>query len=550
MFFVLGVMFLWRINGDESAGKTKGYILEQDPYLVEVQKQNRHSKNLHRRRHRTNPNRCEVFLAERFATMASSTIHQDYNNNNNMNKDYDDRLCRKTRKSLCSLDDEADRMQMRQAAKSAVAQAFSASFTLAAATANSSNNNNKSLMTVPPSMVASANDNDNDDLFTMTTSSQQNHNNNNNNNNSDGSIIERAVRRGSQRGSGEFSDVLYQDAEIDDDDVDAYRRDDGTEFDLTTVTDDLRTNPSAATAASTDNKKSKRKFLPLKWFQRKRLKMRPHSAARRRHVVLLPRRPRAIKHQRPDSILLHARDVGKYEAWMCGVCGKAFSSLEAAERHEEYHIREVVADLGWAGEKEEEKDDDGIVTPSVASMATYERDNRFLPHATNNNKVMVVGNNNNNKTFRKKENPAGISKVTFVETSDSNKAHRPARHLDSFTDLPEDALIPSPLLFGNKKPRPPPPRKSNWNKFQNDYDDKLSFDDDDNLLLPDYMRHSIMLADEALVDVCQRAEYLILTRQEVEAERELHLLANDKSYYDQIAERTTARTANPTNRFR
>jgi len=32
---------------------------------------------------------------------------------------------------------------------------------------------------------------------------------------------------------------------------------------------------------------------------------------------------------------------------MCGVCGKAFSSLNAANKHEDQHIREVVRGLGW-----------------------------------------------------------------------------------------------------------------------------------------------------------------------------------------------------------
>ena len=33
---------------------------------------------------------------------------------------------------------------------------------------------------------------------------------------------------------------------------------------------------------------------------------------------------------------------------MCGVCAKSFSSLEAAEKHEDYHVKEVVEDLGWS----------------------------------------------------------------------------------------------------------------------------------------------------------------------------------------------------------
>jgi hypothetical protein len=370
---------------------------------------------------------------------------------------------------------------MRQAAKSAVARAFSTSLVA----------NTKS--TTPPSVVderfAS------DDVFSIQSQA-----------NSDGSVFERAVRRGSHRGSGESNEVH---------DVDAYHDDlSGTEFDLTTVTDDLRTSPPPG-------KQPKRKLLSFGWFQRKRFKTRAVFR-------LVPRRERAT---RLRESMMNAWDMGKYDAWMCGVCGNAFSSLEAADRHEDYHIRELVTDLGWAGDQ---KDDD-LLTTSMASIATFERDNRIQ-------QTTVDGD----KPVRKQEKSAVFagSKVTFEETHNSvltlNAWKAPRQ---SLMDFPDDTLIPSPL-FGNKQRQTP--RKSNLSKVPTLHDEK----EDDDLLMPDYMRQCIMLADEALVDVCKRAEFLILTRQEIEAERELCLLAKDKSYYDQIAERSTARTANPTNRFR
>jgi hypothetical protein len=64
------------------------------------------------------------------------------------------------------------------------------------------------------------------------------------------------------------------------------------------------------------------------------------------------------------------------------------------------------------------------------------------------------------------------------------------------------------------------------------------------------MRDYVVLADEALITVCEKAEPFILTKIELEAERELKLLARDKQYYDEIAERSLARKKNPSNRFR
>ena len=57
-------------------------------------------------------------------------------------------------------------------------------------------------------------------------------------------------------------------------------------------------------------------------------------------------RPRRIFFQHRNSEHL-AAEVSSKEAWMCGVCGQTFSSFDAAERHEQYHIQEIVSDLGW-----------------------------------------------------------------------------------------------------------------------------------------------------------------------------------------------------------
>ena len=38
----------------------------------------------------------------------------------------------------------------------------------------------------------------------------------------------------------------------------------------------------------------------------------------------------------------------KGDAWMCGVCGNVFATFDAAGRHEQAHIEEVVWSLGWS----------------------------------------------------------------------------------------------------------------------------------------------------------------------------------------------------------
>jgi hypothetical protein len=75
-------------------------------------------------------------------------------------------------------------------------------------------------------------------------------------------------------------------------------------------------------------------------------------------------------------------------------------------------------------------------------------------------------------------------------------------------------------------------------------------DDEQALLLSKEIRDHVVLADEALVDVVQRAMPLILTEAERDAEFELAWLATDKAHYDELARRAAARHVNPTNRYR
>jgi hypothetical protein len=64
---------------------------------------------------------------------------------------------------------------------------------------------------------------------------------------------------------------------------------------------------------------------------------------------------------------------------------------------------------------------------------------------------------------------------------------------------------------------------------------------DHDLMVPREMREYIVLADEALVDVCNKANSLILTASEAEAEFELEWLAKDKAHYDLLSNRELER---------
>ena len=69
------------------------------------------------------------------------------------------------------------------------------------------------------------------------------------------------------------------------------------------------------------------------------------------------------------------------------------------------------------------------------------------------------------------------------------------------------------------------------------------------LLLTNAVRDYVILADEALMNVCEKARRLILSPEEIQAERQLALLARDKFYYDDLARRSRFRKS-PINRNR
>jgi hypothetical protein len=69
-------------------------------------------------------------------------------------------------------------------------------------------------------------------------------------------------------------------------------------------------------------------------------------------------------------------------------------------------------------------------------------------------------------------------------------------------------------------------------------------------LLSGAVRDYVILADEALVTVCEKARKLILTRNEMLAEKQLYYLARDVAYYDELGQRAKLRKRDPTHRYR
>jgi rubrerythrin len=287
---------------------------------------------------------------------------------------------------------------------------------------------------------------------------------------------ERAVLRGSQMArhdSNEISDAIAEEAS------------NVSDYDVTTITSAATETTSKASRKKTNKGNGWKKALGLS--PRKKLE----------------------------------DDLG---AWMCGVCGRTFASLATAEKHEDEHIREVVAGLGWAGEK---KNLAFLVSPSTTKG--IEQRGRAASSDSLLGNYELYGNAV--KSFR------GLIQEGYLEEEKTGEVMA--------------ADDRKPMSTSSLKLKKPAGRVA----FETESRSEVRFDTDVQVVESlvggveepdDY----VSFADEALVSVCLRAEPMLLSRAERDAERSLALLAKDKAYYDLLADRYISRTYNPSNRFR
>jgi len=305
------------------------------------------------------------------------------------------------------------------------------------------------------------------------------------------------------------------------------------------------------------------------------------------------------------------------EAWMCGVCSKSFSSFEAAERHEDFHIREVISDLGFGtffdqddndvdddnpcspntknrnslvlGEEEEEEGDDedkdetvdgyiyhglsnqngGLHTP--VSSPQQQRQQEDQQQRMNENTPLRSGGLGSFRTpSSKKPRPDVVEVSSPAHYPDHTPVLQRTRKSKLSQDL--DAMNSSSGFYDGTSDynltttvlRPSVSHalieeQQQQTQSQNRYhrhgigsehrnltvntgqrgDDWSS--DEHGLILPLERRDFVVLADEALADVCSKAVPLMLTPEEQDAELELEYLAQDKAYYDMMYSRHVER---------
>ena len=264
------------------------------------------------------------------------------------------------------------------------------------------------------------------------------------------------------------------------------------------------------------------------------------------------------------------------EAWMCGVCGKSFSSFAAAQKHEDFHILEVISDLGWGApiqplvpEEQSHSSIDNMESTNNTDPSTPIRETSQI----NLSDRLAVSHRMTSSPCPRPDmlhmssTPLSISGRGSMQPYNTPALQRKKRfsRRNSFEDTDDASfrstntpnILEYDLTTSIVKPTSKIPmspihelrlhdKNQQNNKKQklsievhNDTPDRASHEHD--LLVPQGMRNCIVLADEALVDVCEKAKALILSPQEEEAELELHYLAQDKAYYDMLQVRSVDR---------
>jgi hypothetical protein len=262
----------------------------------------------------------------------------------------------------------------------------------------------------------------------------------------------------------------------------------------------------------------------------------------------MKRRKRPFKGSRKGDKDDESSAASNQGVWMCGVCGRAFKTFEACDRHEDWHIQAVAAEfLGTINKAE----DSHALSPSrqmeVGGRVGVEKDSFWEGDS--------VANSMRAKNFKSVRQRLFTEDEAFLATT-------PTNDFDRMSPVSEN-LLSMTRRRGWKQNGDDEEEKveetaaSEWPVKQrlhdvrfNDTKRNMLYDDNNDLLGHKALQDYVVLADEALVSVCQRANQLLLTKAEMEAEERLALLARDKAYYDELAERAIARRINPYDRFR
>mmetsp|Transcript_2 Transcript_2/g.3 ORF Transcript_2/g.3 Transcript_2/m.3 type:complete len:967 (+) Transcript_2:75-2975(+) len=328
--------------------------------------------------------------------------------------------------------------------------------------------------------------------------------------------VERAINRGFSRGSSEMNERMTFFAE-----------ETAPDMDLTTFTEE------ASNEENTKSPKKKRRIKLTKVIKWKR-KGESHSSSKSGSGRY------RLRKSRSTSFDWDKADFAK-DAWMCGGCGKVFSNEKTAELHEDRCIYEAICRLEWSeggiGWAASPTANANILPLHITGDPTPPTV-PSTPPALGSAPVMTTAGDYDDLPC---DNFLGRqAAITFADTGNGDL------DVPSSKDGGLKSILRPPTHFSpnsgsdhtrlQQQLHTPMPTLAEEHQFFN----AASTED---LLLTHALRQFIVLTDEALVNTIGRAEPLIVTMHETDAERELMMLGKDKAYYDMLDSRTHSRNA-------
>jgi hypothetical protein len=269
-----------------------------------------------------------------------------------------------------------------------------------------------------------------------------------------------------------------------------------------------------------------------------------------------------------DLLSTRTKEISR-EAWMCGCCGKVFSSYEIADAHEERCVFDRIEKLGYrqdlsaslscasviSNAEHDELDEDSKVSfepeptdlgvSGISQFASARLSlSDFDVKPTVEFAMEAMEASNSRPKTKSSERPRSILRQSASPLHpDSKKEHmamendnESLKRFDSgrFSD-PGCPLSPTTMHAVNEtleikreKPKPLMRRKRTTIRTS---------PSSDALMISNSMREFIVMTDEALINGVERATMHMLTKEELDAEKALRCLSSDKAYYDMMGER-------------
>ena len=273
------------------------------------------------------------------------------------------------------------------------------------------------------------------------------------------------------------------------------------------------------------------------------------------------------------STILTMTKKATRDAFMCGLCGSAFSSYAKAETHENRCVRNAFSSVGSSSTSRRAFNSTVAARSTVPFFSPQQQQQLLQPIKS----VPRIANASLRKTHssphsddtreRANTDVAGGSPASdrrlFLSPAperddDMYREPVPVGRNRAFTESclehpPASAAAVAQTPFRSERPKratATEPLRIDTDAPKMDsasrvYDIQTCRTDTEpgGIHLSDSMRRCILMTDEAIVKVVSRATPLILTPPETDAERELALLARDRAYYEMLDARKSKRMA-------